>query len=356
MKKFLVIFAMISIMSFTGCNNDNEASTEATEETTTEVEIEETETEETTEAEAEETAEAVEINIGVIQGPSAMGLIGVMDEAENGDANYNFTLVGSPDAIVPDIVQGNFDIAALPPNIASVLYNNTDGDIQVIAIGTLGILYIVEAGDEIVNVEDLQGRTIYASGAGGAPEFVLNYILEGNGIDPENDVNIEWLAEHTEVATRMAMSEDGVAMLPQPFVTVAMTENEDLRLALDLTSEWDQVQALDDGPVSALVMGVIVARRDFINQFPDAVETFLDRFEDSVQFVKSDIEEAAQLIEQHDLFPAPIATRALPYSNITFIEGIEMEELLSGFLQVLYEQNPESIGGEMPSDEFYYIH
>ena len=358
MKKFLAILTILSMMTLVGCANDEETVTEATEEAT-EVETEETteaETEATTEAEADETtAEAIEINIGVIQGPSAMGLIGVMDEAENDDAIYNFTLVGSPDAVVPDIVQGNFDIAAVPPNIASVLYNNTDGDIQVIAIGTLGVLYIVEAGDEIVNVEDLQGRTIYASGAGGAPEFVLNYILEGNGIDPENDVNIEWLAEHTEVASRMAVSEDGVAMLPQPFVTVAMTENEDLRIALDLTEEWDQVQALDEGPTSALIMGVLVARRDFIDQHPEELERFLDRFEDSVQFVNGDIEEAAQLIEQHDIFPAPIATRALPYSNITFIEGTEMEELLSGFLQVLYEQNPESIGGEMPSDEFYYI-
>jgi len=359
MKKFLAIFTIISIMTFAGCSNDEEdAITEATDEAT-EIEAEETPAEETENDTADEpgeaAVEAVEINVGVIQGPSAMGLVVVMDEAENEDAVYNFTLVGSPDAVVPDIVQGNFDIAAVPPNIASILYNNTDGEIQVIAIGTLGVLYIVEAGDEITSVEDLQGRTIYASGAGGAPEFVLNYILEGNGIDPDNDVNIEWLAEHTEVASRMAISEDGVAMLPQPFVTVAMTENEDLRIALDLTEEWDQVQALDDGPTSALVMGVIVARREFIDQNPEAVENFLDRFEDSVQFVNGDIEEAAQLIEEFDIFPAPIATRALPYSNITFIEGTEMEELLSGFLQVLFEQNPESIGGEMPSEEFYYI-
>ena len=304
------------------------------------------------------TIEAPEINIGIIRGPSAMGMVGLMDEADNGnidDANYNFTLVGSPDEIVPAIVQGNFDIAALPPNLASVVYNNTDGDIQVIAINTLGILHIVEVGDSVMRVEDLYGRTIYASGAGAAPQFALNYILEGNGIDPQNDVNIEWLAEHTEVATRMAMSEDGIAMLPQPFVTVAQTENENLRLALDLTEEWDNVQANTDGPTSALIMGVLVARREFIEQNPESINNFLDRFAESAQFVNGNIEEAAELIEHYDLFPAPIATRALPHSNITFIAGTDMKELFSGYLRVLFEQNPESIGGEMPSDEFYYI-
>jgi len=321
---------ILSLMSLAGCSNEEESTTEA-----------------------------VEINIGIIRGPSAMGMVGLMDEVDNdnvADVTYNFTLAGSPDEVVPELVQGNFDIAALPPNLASVLYNNTDGDIQVIAINTLGILHIVEVGNSVSSVEDLYGRTIYASGAGGAPQFALNYILEGNGIDPQNDVNIEWLAEHTEVATRMAMSEDGIAMLPQPFVTVAQTENEDLRLALDLTEEWDNVQANTDGPTSALIMGVLVARREFIEQNPAAVNDFLDRFSESVQFVNGNIGAAAELIEYYDFFPAPIAVRALPHSNITFIAGIQMKELFSGYLQVLFVQNPETIGGEMPSDEFYYLH
>jgi len=352
-KRFLILCVtmIVGLMVLVACRG---------EETPVNLETDPTQNEtETSGTETDETAEAVEVNIGVIQGPSAMGLVGVMDEADHGNINnatYNFTLAGSPDVVIPDLVQGNLDIAALPPNIASVLYNNTGGEIQVIAIGTLGVLHIVEAGEQVTSIEDLRGRTIYASGAGGAPEFVLNYILEGNGLDPQNDVNIEWLAEHTEVASRMAITEDGVAMLPQPFVTVAMTQNEDLNLALDLTEEWEAVQANTDGPRSALIMGVIVARTEFIQNHPELVNEFLDRFEASVQFVNGNIPEAAELIEYYDLFPAPIATRALPHSNITFIAGSEMEELLSGYLRVLFEQNPESIGGAMPSDEFYYIH
>ena len=354
-KRFLTICALLVILlSLVGCRNEEEAiENDLYNEDATEIEV-------ATTAEEEEVATNVaEINIGIIQGPSAMGMVGLMDEVDNGNISnviYNFTLAGSPDEVIPALVQGDFDIAALPPNLAAVLYNNTDGDILVIAINTLGVLHIVESGDQILSIEDLRGRTIYASGAGGTPEFVLNYILEGHGIDPQADVNIQWMVEHTEVASHMAMSEDGVAMLPQPFVTVAMTQNEDLRLALDLTEEWEYVQENTDGPRSALIMGVLVARREFISQYPEAVSDFLDHFALSVQFVNSNTSEAAQLIEYYDIFPAPIAERALPHSNIIFIAGQEMKELFSGFLRVLYEQNPESVGKEMPDDEFYYIH
>ena len=356
-KKILIATSMIlmGVLVLVGCNGNEEP--EILEPTTTEVEVQ-SEPETTVEEETNITREPVEINIGVLQGPTAMGMVHLMNEADNeniGDDVYNFTLAGSPDEIVPNIIQGNLDIAALPSNLASILYHNTDGAVQVIAINTLGILHIVEAGESITSVEDLRGRTIYASGHASAPEFILNYILTSNGIDPQNDVTIEWLSEHTEVATRMAMSENGVAMLPQPFVTVAQNQNEDLRIVLDLTEEWDQIQANNDGPTSALVMGVLVARREFIEENPEAINHFLSRTSESIQFVNENTYEAAQLIEYYDLFPAPIATRALPYSNITFISGTEMQERFSGYLQVLFDQFPASIGGEMPSEEFYYI-
>ena len=358
-KRFLVLCCgiMLVLISLGGCNNEEVQELPTTDEV--EQSAEEL-TNDVTELGTSEvsTSEVVELNIGVLQGPSAMGMVGLMDQVDNGnisDMTYHFTLAGSPDEVIPELVQGNFDIVAVPSNVASVLYNNTGGDIQVIAINTLGILHIVEAGDSITSVVDLRGRTIYASGNSATPEFVLNYILEGNGLDPQNDVNIEWLAEHTEVAARMAMSEDGVAMLPQPFVTVAQTENDDLRIALDLTEQWEHVQANADESPSALIMGVLVARRELIEQSPVAITDFLDHFAESVQFVNGNIEEAAVLIERYDLFPAPIATRALPYSNITFIAGNEMKELFAGYLRVLYEQNPESIGGALPDDDFYYI-
>jgi len=353
-KRFLVACMLITFISLVGCSRTEDAPTsDETERVETEVTAEPTPTE--TE---EPTNQAVEINIGVMQGPTAIGMIGLMDAADNdniGGDRYNFTLTGSPDEIVPAIIQGNLDIAALPSNLASVLYNNTDGEIQVIAINTLGVLHIVEAGNQLTSVADLRGRTIYASGHSSAPEFILNYILEGNGLDPQNDVNIEWLAEHTEVVARLGMNEDAVAMLPQPFVTVARTQNDALRIALDLTEEWDHIQRSNDGPNSALIMGVMVARSAFIEENPMAIATFLERYAESVNFVNNNIEAAAGLLESYDIFPAPIAQRAIPYSNVVFITGREMQELFSGYLRVLFEQNPGSIGGEMPSEEFYFI-
>ena len=358
MKKSLLGIAILAValLFLVGCNNNEETPADVETEPVQEIaEPVEEDVEEPVEEEAP--VVAVEINIGVIQGPSVMGMIGLMNEADSGqigEDTYNFTLAGSPDEIVPNIVQGNFDIAAVPPNLASVLYNNTEGDVQVIAINTLGVLHIVEAGHEINSVEDLRGMTIYASGQGSAPEFVLNYILEGNGIDPNEDINIEFLAEHTEVVARLAMNEDAVAMLPQPFVTVAQTQNDDLRMALDLTAEWDAVQAATEGPTSALIMGVLVARRAFIEENPEAIATFLARYADSVEFVNNNVEEAAELLASYDIFPAPIATRAIPHSNVVFIQGQEMQELLSGYLQVLFDANPASVGGEMPSEAFYH--
>ena len=306
---------------------------------------------------AETEDDITEVNIGVIQGPTAIGMIGLIDAAGNGEFGqdiYRFTMAGSSDEIVPAIVQGNLDIAAVPSNLASILYHNTNGEIQVIAINTLGVLYVVENGGETTEVEDLRGRTLYASGYGSTPEFVLNYILESHGLNPQTDVNIEWLAEHTEVVARLGIHEDALALLPQPFVTVAQVQEEGLRIALDLTEEWERVQAQGDEP-SALIMGVLIARRDFINENPDAVAVFLERYAISMEFVNRYVEEAAELLEDHDIFPAAIGRRAIPYSNVVFIGGVEMQELLTGYLRVLFEQNPSSIGGEMPSEEFYHI-
>ena len=354
-KKFLVMIIMLfGVVILGGCRSGDE--TEALS----------SESEGTEEALSEETEEGSDIsevsldqlNIGVLQGPTAMGMVGPMHEADQGNLGaltYNFTLAGSPDEVVPKLVQGNLDIASVPSNLASILYNNTDGAIQVIAINTLGVLHIVEAGDSISQVEDLRGRTIYASGNSSTPEFVLNYILEGNGLDPHQDVEIEWLAEHTEVVARLEMNENAVAMLPQPFVTIAQTQNEDIQMALDLTAEWDQVQAANEGPTSALIMGVLVAQRELIETYPELINEFLNQYANSVEFVNGAVEEAAELIAYYDIFPAPIATRAIPHSNITFIAGAEMQALFEGYLAVLFEQSPETIGGEMPSDDFYYI-
>jgi NitT/TauT family transport system substrate-binding protein len=237
--------------------------------------------------------------------------------------------------------------------VASVLYNNTDGDVEVLAINTLGVLYIVESGNSVESVADLKGKTIYASGKGATPEYALNYILSENSIDPEKDVTIEWKSEHAECLAALMAEDNAIAMLPQPFVTTAQTKSDNINVVLDLTEEWDKLQEGSDSP-SALLTGVVVARTQFIEENPDVVSAFLDHYKESVDFVNSNTDEAAELIGGYDIVTAEIAKKALPACNITFIEGDQMKEKLSGYLNVLFEQNASAVGGALPNDDFYY--
>ena len=333
------------------------ASAENTESAATETTAAETVSEETQSQTETASGEETAVNVMALKGPTAMGMVQLMDNAEAGPVNgnsYTFTIAASADEVTPKLVQGEADIAAVPANLASVLYNNTEGQVQVLAINTLGVLYIVENGDSVQTVSDLAGKTIYASGKGSTPEYALNYILSENGIDPEADVTIEWKSEHSECVAALASDEDGIAMLPQPFVTTAQTQNENLRIALDLTEEWDALQADAETP-SALLTGVVVVRTAFAEEHPEAVNAFLDSYKESVDYVNANVTDAAALIEKYDIVTAAVAEKALPYCNITFIEGTEMQEKLSGYLNVLYEQNPTSVGGALPADDFYYI-
>lgn len=305
--------------------------------------------------ETETPAASTEVSVMALKGPTAMGMVKLMDDADNGNTTnkYNFSIAAAIDEVTPAIAQGKADIAAVPANLASVLYNNTEGKVKVLAVNTLGVIYIVENGDSVHSVADLKGKTIYASGKGATPEYALNYILTQNGIDPEKDVTIEWKSEHTECLTAVASSENGIAMLPQPFVTTAQMKNENLRVALDLTKEWD---ALQEGKetASALLTGVVVARTEFIEENPEAVADFLAQYKESVAFVNENIDEGAALIEKYDIVPAAVAKKAVPACNIVYIDGAEMKEKLSGYLSVLFEQNPKSVGGALPADDFYF--
>lgn len=297
----------------------------------------------------------VTIRVGALKGPTAMGMVKLMDDAEAGNTanRYEFTIAAAIDEITPKIVQGQFDIAAMPANVSSVLYNNTDGAVSVLAINTLGVIYIVETGDSIQSVADLKGKTIYASGKGATPEYALNYVLKGNGIDPEKDVTIEYKSEHAECAAALAEAENGIAMLPQPFVTTAQAKNDKIRIALDMTEEWEKVQTGEDK--SSLLTGVVVVRNEFLQAYPEAVAAFMDEYKASTEYVNANVEDAAALIEKYDIIPAAVAKKALPYCNITFIEGEEMKTRLGGYLGTLAEQNADAVGGKLPDEGFYYI-
>lgn len=291
------------------------------------------------------------IKVAALKGPTAMGMVKMMDDAKT-TKNYEFQIKAAIDEITPLLVKGDVDIAAVPANLASVLYNNTEGEVKVLAINTLGVLYIVENGESIKSISDLKGKTIYTSGKGATPEYTLNYILKENGIDPEKDVTIEYKSEHAECVAILASEENAIAMLPQPFVTTAQTKNDKIRIALDMNNEWDKLQQKEDK--SALVTGAIVVRTQFLEEHTELVNKFLDAYKDSVEYVNSNIEEAAVMIEEQDIIPAAVAKIALPYCNIVFIEGEEMKTKLSGYYTILFEQNKKSVGGSLPDDTFYY--
>ena len=289
--------------------------------------------------------------VAALKGPTAMGMVKMMSD-DNGET-CDFSIHAAIDEITPLLVKGEVDIAAVPANLASVLYNNTQGKVQVLAINTLGVLYIVENGSTVSSVEDLRGRTIYASGKGATPEYALNYLLTASGLDPERDVNIEFKSEHSECLASLLADEGSVAMLPQPFVTTAQMKQEGVNVVLDMTAEWDKLQEGSENP-SSMITGVVVGRTDFIQEHPEAVAAFLDSYHASVDFTNANVDEAAAIIGQYDIIPEAVAKKAVPHCSIVCIEGAEMQTRLSGYLSVLFEQNPKAVGGTLPDDAFYF--
>ena len=260
-------------------------------------------------------------------------------------------MYGAADEIVPLLSKGELDMAAVPANLAATLYQKLEGKVQVAAVNTLGVLYVVTTGNaEVTSVADLAGKTVYSTGKGTTPEYALNYILTQNGLDPATDLTIEYKSEATEVLSAMQTAGDAVAVLPQPYVTTAQMPVEGLKVALDLTEEWNKVS-----PDSALVTGVLLARTDVIEANPAAFDQFLADYQASIEWVNANTADAAQLVAKYEIVPkAEVAEKALPACNITWLAGSEMKDKLSGYLQTLYDQDPASVGGAMPDDGFYY--
>ncbi len=295
--------------------------------------------------------EYVSINIASMKGPTTMGMVKLMDNSDAGasEGSYTVTIYGTADEIVPLIVSGEADIANVPCNLASVLYKKTEGKISIINVNTLGVLYVVETGEAINSVEDLKGKTIYSTGKGTTPEYVLNHILKQNGIDPEKDVTVEFKSEATEVAAMLENAENAVAVLPQPYVTVAMTKNDKIRIALDLTEEWEKTEG------SPLVTGVTVVQKEFLEAHPETVEKFLEEYAASVEYVNTDNDGAAALVGKYDIVAEGVAKKALPYCNIVSLTGEDMKASVEKYLTVLFNSDPKSVGGQLPDEAFYYI-
>lgn len=293
------------------------------------------------------------VRVSMLKGPTGLGAAKLMERAENGETinHYDFTVLAEPTEAVAKLTGGEVDIAALPTNLASTLYHKTDGGVQLLALNTLGVLYILENGSTVNSVNDLTGRKLIATGQGANPEFVLNYLLEENGIDPEKDLDIEWLASD-EVSTRMASGEAELCMLPVPAATSVMMQNGDVRAALDLNDVWADV-----GAEGVLTMGCVVVRTEFARENPEAVDTFLKEYGESIEFMSGggNLDEAAVLAERFGIVPkAAVAKKALPDANLCFITGDDMMADIQGYYQVLASADPTSIGGSIPDGAFYY--
>lgn len=297
-------------------------------------------------------AEKVTIRLGGLKGPTSMGMVKLLADAEEGlTANgYTFTMAASAPDLTPQFIKGELDILAVPVNLGATLYANTDGGVMLLAASTLGVLYIVERGDTVESFADLAGRTVYATGKGTTPEYALTYLLAQNGLTLGEDVTVEWKSEPTEVVAQMAQEEGAVAMLPQPFVTVAQGQVEGLRVALDLSAQWD---GLDKG--SRLVTAGLLVRREFAEAHPDAVAKFLEEYAASVDYVNANPAEAAVLVEAQGIVKAAVAEKAIPYCSLVCITGADMKAAVSGYLQTLYDLKPETVGGAMPDDGFYWM-
>lgn len=290
-----------------------------------------------------------DINIGCMKGPTAIGMIKLLSDSDAGKSvnAYHYTIAGTADEISAGLIKGDLDVAAVPCNLASVLYNKTEGEIVTVAINTLGVLYIVEASEAVNSVLDLKGKTIYSTGQGTTPEYTLRFLLTSAGINPDIDVDIQYKSEAPEVLAALTQNPDAVAMLPQPYTTVALSSNDTYRIALDITEEWEK---LNDGTV---VTGVLVARKNFIKKNKEAFNAFLDEYKASTSYASANIDDTAALLESFDIFKAAIAKKAIPYCNVTYITGDEMKEKVLAYLKVIYDQNPAAVGGKIEEGMFY---
>ena len=296
-------------------------------------------------------AEETPVKVYALMGPTGIGMVKLMND---NDGSYDFTLVNAPDEVVAAIASGNADIAAVPTNLAATLYQKLNGNVKLVALNTLGVLHILDRTGEINSVADLAGKTLYASGQGAIPEYALNYILEANGLT--DSVTVEYKAEHAERATLAASGAVDVCMLPEPNVTAVLTQNADFRIALDVTALYDEAAAASGAEGATMAMGCVIVRKDWAEANADKLAAFMTAYGESVAFVNSEVDAAAQMVEEQGILPkAAVAAKAIPNCHIVFIAGEEMKAMIEPFFEVLFSANPSSVGGAIPDEAFYYM-
>ena len=306
----------------------------------------------TSQSTSQNTEDRTQVDFMVLSGPTGVGAAKLLSDNDAGTTlnDYNAEVVTENGQIQTALTSGEVDIAAIATNVAANLAAQSDGSIQMLAVNTLGVLYILDKNVGVTSLADLSGKTIYATGKGANPEYILNYLLTQNGVDPATDVTIEWLTAE-EVSAKMISSDSAVCMLPVPAATALMAKDSAVKQAISLSDAWDE---LGNG---SLAMGCVVARTEFIEENPQAVADFLTEYEASINYMKDEanVDTASELVAQYKITPsAAIAAAAIPQCNLTFASGQEMKDLVEGYFSVLFQANPASIGGGMPHDSFYY--
>ena len=303
-----------------------------------------------------ETDPIVSANVMVLAGPTGVGAAKMMEDNNiddnPGSRTWAFTLAADNSEVMPAINTGAVDIAATATNVASTIYNKTEGKVTMLAINTEGVLYILEKGNSVSSLSDLKGKTLYcpATAKGANPEYVLNYLLTENGVDPAADLTIEWLTPQ-EITAKMASSDSGVCMLPVPAATGLLLKDQGVREALDLSAEWEKIVE------TPLVQGCVVVRTEFLQENPDVVDAFLAEYKQSIEYMNdpANLDDAAQLVAKHGITAnAQIAKMAIPQCNLTFLTGTDMQQSVQDYYEILFQANPAAIGGAMPYDDFYY--
>lgn len=334
-KKFLmVLLAAIMVLSFAACSGETDTSGNPTNAPAGDTKVDPL------------TLPPVDVRVIALKGPTGMGMAKLMEDG------YEINLVSAPEDVSAEVIKGNVDIAAVPVNLAATLYKKTEGAVKIAAVNTLGTLHVVENGNTVNSISDLKGKTVYFTGEGTTPEYTLRYILTKNGIDPDKDVEIIYLSEHAELSAQMVSGDVKLGILPEPFVTTTISQNADIRDAIDLSDEWDKVAEND----SKLTMGCIIVSKEYAENHKEDLDVFLAQYKASIEYVNGDVDAGSELVAKHGIIPkAAVAKKAIPGCNMAFMVGEEMKSAAGGFLKVMFDANPKSIGGTMPDDAFYYM-
>ncbi len=290
------------------------------------------------------------IKVTTLNGTTGFGMAPLMKEHSLGNTknDYEFEVQSDASVVTAGLINGTIDIAALPTNAAANVYNKTNGGVQIIAINTLGVLYVVTNGVEINSINDLDGKTIYCPAQN--PLFITKYILEKNGLSNKVTIDSTTYAKPDALRDAVKTGSVEIAVLPEPMVTIAKSGNQNIKVALDMTEEWNKIS---DG--KQLVQGCVVVRTEFANEYPGSVNSFLKEYKASIEALNEDPTSAAASIKEFGIFANEnVAKNAIPKCNIAYMDGKDMKVAMENFLEAMNSIAPASIGNAIPGDDFYY--